>query len=549
MKIQKQKKNEKAITLVALVVTIILLLILAGVTIAGLTGENGLIAKVNISKKTHIKAEMKENLELAITELQTEKEGKATLDDITQEWIEKAIKDYECTIIEDISIEVKKVKMKKNNIIGIFIIDNNLNVKEIEYESSIEVSYDIQEIKENKLKILIYVQDEEYGLSSIEMPDEDTILVENNKKERKSIDYEIEFDKEYIVKIKSESGEEKEVKILETKVSKPTIIADTAWTNQNVIIEVEYGTNKSAKKEISIDGGLTYSTYTGPIQLEKNTLVKARITGKSLCEESELYINNIDKLSPNDFTPAISDTVSSTELKINVNVSDKEATQEYGCSGIKEYQYFVYKEGQFVDKSDKIIDSSWKASGLAIGEKYNIYVEAYDNAGNVTKSEIINYTKLEVHVWERYSTNTKRTYTKKSKSYSNITFYRDYYFLFDFSSFDSSTGKWTGTHEYGSNPNNGCCRGWYAVKGKYINPECGRVNSMQDETYNVNTLYYVENYTRSGSKITCSGTKWFATENIAYSKGNILYDTVISDSSDTYPDDGYQNGYWYVKLN
>lgn len=38
-------KNQKGITLIALVITIIVLLILAGVTIAMLTGENGILNK------------------------------------------------------------------------------------------------------------------------------------------------------------------------------------------------------------------------------------------------------------------------------------------------------------------------------------------------------------------------------------------------------------------------------------------------------------------------------------------------------------------------
>ena len=37
----KLKKNTKGITLIALIITIIILLILAGVTISTLTGENG----------------------------------------------------------------------------------------------------------------------------------------------------------------------------------------------------------------------------------------------------------------------------------------------------------------------------------------------------------------------------------------------------------------------------------------------------------------------------------------------------------------------------
>ena len=40
-------KKEEGITLIALVITIIILLILAGVAIATLTGENGILRKGN----------------------------------------------------------------------------------------------------------------------------------------------------------------------------------------------------------------------------------------------------------------------------------------------------------------------------------------------------------------------------------------------------------------------------------------------------------------------------------------------------------------------
>ena len=42
--------HEKGITLIALIITIIVLLILAGITISLLTGENGLLTKANESK-------------------------------------------------------------------------------------------------------------------------------------------------------------------------------------------------------------------------------------------------------------------------------------------------------------------------------------------------------------------------------------------------------------------------------------------------------------------------------------------------------------------
>lgn len=45
------RKKSKGITLIALIITIIILLILAGVTIATLTGENGILRKVSNCKR------------------------------------------------------------------------------------------------------------------------------------------------------------------------------------------------------------------------------------------------------------------------------------------------------------------------------------------------------------------------------------------------------------------------------------------------------------------------------------------------------------------
>ena len=60
-------KNQKGITLIALVITIIVLLILAGVSIAMLTGQNGILTQASSAKSDTNKAEAAEriNLELA----------------------------------------------------------------------------------------------------------------------------------------------------------------------------------------------------------------------------------------------------------------------------------------------------------------------------------------------------------------------------------------------------------------------------------------------------------------------------------------------------
>ena len=61
-----QKEAQKGITLIALVITIIVLLILAGVSIAMLTGQNGILTQANNAKNATELASAKEKVELAV---------------------------------------------------------------------------------------------------------------------------------------------------------------------------------------------------------------------------------------------------------------------------------------------------------------------------------------------------------------------------------------------------------------------------------------------------------------------------------------------------
>lgn len=66
-------KNTQGITLITLVITVIILLILAGIAIATLTDENGILTKVNTSKEMTQEAEAKEILELSLISAVTQK--------------------------------------------------------------------------------------------------------------------------------------------------------------------------------------------------------------------------------------------------------------------------------------------------------------------------------------------------------------------------------------------------------------------------------------------------------------------------------------------
>lgn len=59
-------RNQKGITLIALVITIIVLLILAGVSIAMLTGDNGILTQTNKAKVAQIEGQVREEVNLAV---------------------------------------------------------------------------------------------------------------------------------------------------------------------------------------------------------------------------------------------------------------------------------------------------------------------------------------------------------------------------------------------------------------------------------------------------------------------------------------------------
>ena len=76
------KNKTRGITLIALVVTIVVLLILAAVSISMLTGENGIIIRANQASKENTHATVYESLLLEVTNYYTEKNLENTTDNL-----------------------------------------------------------------------------------------------------------------------------------------------------------------------------------------------------------------------------------------------------------------------------------------------------------------------------------------------------------------------------------------------------------------------------------------------------------------------------------
>ena len=82
---KKQKRTERGITLIALVITIVVLLILAGVAIAMLRGENGILSKAESAKEATENKGAEEKVGLAISAARTKGLGALTIANLREE--------------------------------------------------------------------------------------------------------------------------------------------------------------------------------------------------------------------------------------------------------------------------------------------------------------------------------------------------------------------------------------------------------------------------------------------------------------------------------
>ena len=94
------KSKNKGITLIALVVTIVVLLILAGISIGALTGDNGIINQAHTAKEDTEIASWEEQIDLAIIDAEN-KHRNPTMDDVIDELINKGVIDSESQVDKD----------------------------------------------------------------------------------------------------------------------------------------------------------------------------------------------------------------------------------------------------------------------------------------------------------------------------------------------------------------------------------------------------------------------------------------------------------------
>ena len=187
---RKGKTKQKGITLIALVITIIVLLILAGVSIATLTGQNGVLTQAQNAKEETRYATVQEEKSLWIMGGRKEKASDIinnlyNNNIITESERDKllneesiTIAEKEISIIDDDSLTLLELYNEGTIKIGDYI-DYSPNTNTINYESQQNINGDSYQIitreQELKWRVLGLNEDKTKLLIKSDIPTEQTI--------------------------------------------------------------------------------------------------------------------------------------------------------------------------------------------------------------------------------------------------------------------------------------------------------------------------------------------------------------------------------------
>ena len=133
---KKRRNKELGITLIALVITIIVILILAGASITMMTGDNGMLNQAVNAKEENIIGQEKEQVEMAYISATINKMGDVVTEDELQKELERLVGEKKTETI-DIGDEILIVEFMDTQHCysiedGIVLKYVNVNVSELE---------------------------------------------------------------------------------------------------------------------------------------------------------------------------------------------------------------------------------------------------------------------------------------------------------------------------------------------------------------------------------------------------------------------------------
>lgn len=227
----------KGITLMALIITIILMLILAGVVLSLTIGENGIFKTVKYVVQKNSEEVAREKLELALENLQANKytDQKYNENEYIDEYLE-----YENMKVADNVVTVDGWKFEINR--------DNLKIGKSLGKANTKI---IQEIKEyigknanDKYEVNMLVTIESNNpIESITFQNSDGTMFEikpTENRQKISKDITVELDEEYVITVKNANGDIETIKVREKSVEKIRTAEELAEFRDKVNMGLSY---------------------------------------------------------------------------------------------------------------------------------------------------------------------------------------------------------------------------------------------------------------------------------------------------------------------
>ena len=287
------KENlSKGITLVALVITIIILLILAGISIQSIT-NTGLFANAKRAKDESMKGQLQEEISLAIQSIQTEeiyKGNSVTLETLAGGQLEEALTDITAELDGDeINGEYKNYE---------YTIDSNLKVTingevsgaKITGTAEVQTAGYVFEGTTVDVKVTANVT--EGTITGIAAPEGATLKTDTSAAEKV---YTVSKSETYVFKVTTDSGKTKNIKAKVNNIlSTPQItISEITENSFKINVENDYPEGAITEYRYSVGGtvkqqGTTDKSYTVTELAELTEYNNIQVTA---------YINSANKVS------------------------------------------------------------------------------------------------------------------------------------------------------------------------------------------------------------------------------------------------------------
>lgn len=195
-------KKENGITLISLIITIIIMLILAGVVLSITLGENGILKTAKYSVQKNSEETAREKLELALADLTSHKYTNEDYDE--NDYIDNYLKNEDMTVVDNV-VTVDNWNFEIDR--SVPCIKSNLGESEIKLTKEVKSYLGKNSNDKYEVSVLVKIESNlKIESAELENTDGTTLTVKAEEEKMLTKDIQIELDREYKITVKMANG-------------------------------------------------------------------------------------------------------------------------------------------------------------------------------------------------------------------------------------------------------------------------------------------------------------------------------------------------------